>query len=122
MLDRDHGAGYRRTNIDLGLKLPGQGLNYARSKTCADDRRVSRHADAIVADFVGRYETLEADFANVLARIGLTGKVELPKVNVSKRRGSEGGGESYREAYGTADRELVATWYAREIAHFGYRF
>ena len=79
-------------------------------------------SDAIVADFVGRYETLEADFANVLARIGLTGKVELPKVNVSKRRGSEGGGESYREAYGTADRELVATWYAREIAHFGYRF
>ena len=73
--------------------------------------------EGIVADFVGRYETLDADFATVLARIGLTGKVELPKVNVSKGRST-----SYREYYTEADKALVSEWYAREIAHFGYAF
>ena len=73
--------------------------------------------EGIVADFVGRYESLEADFETVLARIGLTGQIELPKVNVSKGRAA-----GYRETYTDADRELVAQWYAREIAHCGYEF
>ena len=69
----------------------------------------------------GRYESLEADFSTVLERIGLTGQVSLPRVNVNKARG--GGREiAYREYYTPADRALVAQWYAPEIAHFGYAF
>jgi Sulfotransferase family len=71
---------------------------------------------AIAVDFLGQYERLEEGFEEVLARIGLTAKVSLPKTNVSRDRGA------YREYYDEAGKSLVADWYAREIAHFGYEF
>ena len=71
---------------------------------------------SIILDFVGRYESLDADFAKVLEAIGLTGQVTLPKTNVSKDR------KSYREYYDEASRALVADWYQPEIRHFGYEF
>lgn len=77
--------------------------------------------EGIVADFVGRYETLDADFETVLQRIGLVGQVQLPRVNVNRKR-REGAEIAYREYYSDADRDFVAQTYAREIAHFGYEF
>jgi hypothetical protein len=71
----------------------------------------------IVMDFVGRYETLSDDFDVVLGRLGLSGEVTLPKVNVSARRE-----DSYRAYYNDASRERIASWYAPEIGEFGYRF
>jgi len=71
----------------------------------------------LIVDFVGRYETLEADFDEVLSRIGLRGQVTLPRTNVSKGRSG-----SYRDMYDDASRALVADWYAPEIRHFGYEF
>ena len=53
----------------------------------------------------------------MLSRLGLSGQVVLPKVNVSDRR--EG---SYRAYYTDASRELIASWYAPEVREFGYRF
>lgn len=70
-----------------------------------------------VLDFVGRYEKLEVDFDEVLARIGLTGQVQLPRTNVSAGRSG-----SYRTVYDDASRALVGDWYAPEIRHFGYEF
>ena len=69
-----------------------------------------------IIDFVGRYENLDDDFASVLARIGLSGQVSLPKANVSKDRGT------YRDYYTPASRDLIAGWYAREIEQFAYQF
>jgi hypothetical protein len=77
--------------------------------------------DGIVADFVGRYESLDADFETVLERIGLAGQVQLPRVNVNKKR-RDGAEIAYREYYTDADRYFVARTYAREIEHFGYEF
>lgn len=71
----------------------------------------------IAMDFIGRYETLAADFQTVLGRLGLSGEVELPRVNASARQ--EG---SYRAYYTEATRDLIASWYAPEIREFGYRF
>jgi len=71
----------------------------------------------IAIDFVGRYETLATDFDAVLSRLGLSGQVALPKVNVSDRRAG-----SYRVYYTDASRELIASWYAPEVREFGYRF
>lgn len=71
----------------------------------------------IILDFVGRYESLDADFAKVLADIGLTDKVVLPKANVSKDRA-----KGYREYYTEASRALITEWYQPEIRHFGYEF
>ncbi len=68
-------------------------------------------------DFVGRYESLEADFDAVLERIGLKGQVGLPRANVSRSR--SGG---YREYYDDKSRALIADWYAPEIRQFGYQF
>jgi hypothetical protein len=71
----------------------------------------------IVLDFIGRYERLAEDFDRVLERIGLDGKVELPKVNVSRGREA-----SYRDYYDEASRELIGGWYRPEIERFGYGF
>lgn len=73
--------------------------------------------DEICLDFVGRYENLNEDFAAVLDRIGLSGKLELKQTNVSKDKRTD-----YRTYYNDASRQLVADWYAREIAAFGYEF
>ncbi|RME94688.1 MAG: hypothetical protein D6773_19320 [Alphaproteobacteria bacterium] len=69
-------------------------------------------------DFIGRYESLEEDFASVLAAIGLKGKVTLPRANRSEARDER----SYREYFDEALRDKMADWYAREIALFGYSF
>lgn len=74
--------------------------------------------DAICVDFVGRYEELKSDFNKALKAIGLTGKISLPKVNVSDAR--EGG--DYHGWFTEEARDQVARWYAREIAAFGYEF
>ena len=75
----------------------------------------------IVADFVGRYETLDADFESVLERLDLNGQVELPRVNVNRKR-RQGQDIAYREYYTDETRDLIAQLYAPEIAHFGYEF
>ena len=73
--------------------------------------------DEVIVDFVGRYESLDADFARVLEQIGLSGQVTLPRENVSRSRQG-----SYRDVHTASSRALVAQWYAPEIAHFGYEF
>lgn len=71
----------------------------------------------VILDFVGRYESLDSDFAEVLERIGLTGQVCLPRANVSKDRKG-----SYRDDYTPESRALIGAWYRSEIEHFGYEF
>ena len=71
--------------------------------------------DRIVLDFVGRYEDLEAGFSEVLSAIGLAGRVRLPVTNVSRAKDRD-----YRSYYGDESRDMIAGWYRREIAHFGY--
>ncbi len=71
----------------------------------------------IAADYVCRYETLEDDLALVLKRIGIDAKVDLPRMKSSFRNG-----RPWRDYYTPKTRDIVAEWYAREIAAFGYSF
>jgi hypothetical protein len=71
----------------------------------------------VILDFIGRYETLDADFARIADRIGLSNTLQLPKVNVSKTKGVD-----WHSYYTDESRALIAEWYAEEIRHFGYRF
>lgn len=71
----------------------------------------------VALDFVGRYENLDADFAHVLERIGLEGQVALPRTNVRRVEAKD-----WHDYYTPASRDLIAGWYAPEIAHFGYTF
>lgn len=73
--------------------------------------------DEICLDFIGRYETVEEDFAQVLATLGLTGKVNLPRTNVSAGKRTD-----YRSYYDEESKAMIGAWYEREIKTFGYEF
>jgi Sulfotransferase family len=73
---------------------------------------IDAHGRCLV-DFIGRYELLHEDFAQVCARLGV--QIELPHANSSPH-------EDYRTYYTPATRELVARYFQRDIELFGYDF
>ena len=73
---------------------------------------------AIAVDQVLRYETLGADFAAAMARIGIASPPELPHAKAKARPKKDG----YQSHYDDETRALVGDWYAKEIAAFGYSF
>jgi len=70
----------------------------------------------VVADRVLRYERLADEVAKLVADLGISGEVELPR-----KRAYAPDRPPYASHYSDATRDLVARWYAREIAAFGYR-
>ncbi len=67
----------------------------------------------LLVSFVGRYENLDTDFAEICRRIGIS--CALPKLNVSNTK-------PYRQYYTDEARELVRTAFAADIDLFGYEF
>jgi len=67
----------------------------------------------VCMDFIGRYESLAADFAQVAARLGKD--VSLPWEN-------QGRHEHYATYYDDETRRLVASVYAKDLELFGYGF
>lgn len=70
----------------------------------------------IAIDFVGRYETLEADFLYVAERIGLPKGISLPRLQANPQA------IRYTDYYMAATRDVVATRFAQDIALFSYHF
>lgn len=68
-------------------------------------------------DFVGKFETLAADFADLAARLGLEG-ASLGHRNASRNRTTTSARTP--DPAEAADRALVAELYARDYALFGY--
>jgi Sulfotransferase family len=66
-----------------------------------------------LVDFIGYYERLQEDFANVSSRLGV--RMELPRANASRHR-------DYRTYYTPATRERVAEYFQRDLELFGYDF
>lgn len=64
-------------------------------------------------DFIGRFEHLARDFAQVAERVAPG--AELPRLNASKR-------SAFTSYYDAASRDMVARWFAEDIERFGYRF
>lgn len=71
--------------------------------------------DRIAVDFVGRFETLEADLDRVFEHIGLA-RPGLPHTKSMQRA------RPYRDWYGSDERARVERLFGREIREFGYRF
>ncbi|MBJ7325741.1 MAG: sulfotransferase family 2 domain-containing protein [Chthoniobacterales bacterium] len=67
-----------------------------------------------IVDFIGYFERIEKDFAEVSRRIGVP--AQLRPVQSSHPR------RDYRSSYTPENRELVARAYAQDIALFGYNF
>jgi hypothetical protein len=79
------------------------------------DYLVDLHGEVVV-DFIGRYERLPEDFAEVCRRIGIRAPA-LPH-----RRRAEDRDQDYRSYYTDETAGLVARHFARDIETLGYRF
>jgi hypothetical protein len=75
---------------------------------------VSPHGD-VLADFIGRYENLEADWATVSQRLGITVPLSKEKFNADRPR-------DYTSYYSDRTRRIVAERFAVDIEYFGYSF
>lgn len=67
----------------------------------------------LLVDFVGRYESLDTDFAFICRRIGI--EATLPRANAGVRG-------DYREYYSPALVDRVAEAFAADVERFGYAF
>jgi hypothetical protein len=74
---------------------------------------VSDEDGRIIVDFVGRFERIEEDFAQVCDRIGV--RASLPHRNRTKH-------PPYVEAHSAKARDQVAELCRRDIEAFGYTF
>ena len=72
----------------------------------------------LAVDFVGRYETLEADLKHALEQVGLSLDRELPRAKTTFRRDER----PYRDYYDGSTRDIVGGWYRREIELLDYAF
>lgn len=76
---------------------------------------VSNGRGHLVLDFVGRFESLAADFRSVCTKVGLPAP-ELPHVQVSEPRAR------YTDYYRPRARDLVGDRFHRDVELFGYEF
>lgn len=67
----------------------------------------------IAIDFIGKFESINDDFNQIKAIIGID--AELPHLNASKRAG-------YQSYYDDETRQIVAEWFHEDIELFGYSF
>ncbi|MBK1694641.1 sulfotransferase [Chromatium weissei] len=70
----------------------------------------------VIVDFIGRYEQLHDDFNTVCKRIGIV-MPTLPHARQSRDRKQD-----YRSYYSDATAELVAGYFARDLALLNYQF
>jgi hypothetical protein len=67
----------------------------------------------LLVDYIGHYERLEEDFAQVAAKVGIADR--LPHLNRSQHK-------DYRTYYSDRTRELVGECFRTDIELFGYSF
>ncbi len=75
-------------------------------------------AGSVAVDFVGRFETLEADLKHALAQVGLRLDEALPRAKTTFRKSDA----PYRSYYDGDTRDIVGRWYEREIKLLDYAF
>jgi hypothetical protein len=84
---------------------------------CSEEIKSQRDAlfsgEEQLVDYIGRYETLEADYKVICDRIGID--APLPVLNVSKTK-------PYQTYYTKAMVDMVALRVEADIQQFGYRF
>jgi hypothetical protein len=110
------------------FKFPGTTADPAAFRTWLSDEIRERGTewdiisldDALALDFVGRYETLEADFHRLLRELGVKGPPpQLGRAKVAQRPAAA---RDYRAFYDDRTRDQVAQLWSKEIKAFGYEF
>lgn len=114
-----------RTEYEGGVLYPGMTFREFAEVACAtpdEDANMHFRAQApmlcgpggnLLVDYVGRFESLSRDFAEVCGRLGLN--LELPPDTKSRK-------EDYRESYDARLQKMVARRYGVDIEKFGYSF
>lgn len=70
----------------------------------------------LLVDFVGRFDTLDADFQHIVSVLGL-GPLSLPHAMQSQRKK-----KAYQHYYSSKTKQIIATLYRRDIDLFDYAF
>lgn len=115
--ERPHLVGDRDFEAFLRYKLdPARPYQFHLDTSIAlqSDYLVDLHGNLLV-DFIGRFETLGDDFITICQRIGVE-----PPVLEHKRQAKDRSG--YQKYYTAETAELVAQYFAADIAMFGYTF
>jgi len=68
----------------------------------------------VLADFIGKFERLEEDWAFVAEKLGITETLPHRRASLRTRH--------YTEYYTARTREIIATKFKADIEHFGYDF
>jgi hypothetical protein len=68
----------------------------------------------VLADFIGKFERLEQDWALVARKVGVSETLPHRRANPRARH--------YTDYYNTRTRELIANKFRIDIEHFGYEF
>jgi hypothetical protein len=91
----------------------------SRRRAYVDNYEIYTEGGALAVDFLGRYESLDADLAKALELAGVRRRLEVPKANVTPDKGAR---KDYRSYYTPETRALVADWYAPEVELLRYEF
>ena len=86
---------------------------FAKGATKLQKEAIADADGNLLVDFVGRYETLAQDFAQLCQRLNIAAR--LPHINKSAHH-------DYRAYYNDRTRQQVADYLADDISLFGYRF
>ena len=86
---------------------------YPKGITKFQSEMISDSDGKLLVDFIGRYETLSRDYAEVCKRVGID--APLPHLNKSVHR-------DYRSYYNARTRALVEQHFKSDIELFGYSF
>ncbi len=68
----------------------------------------------VLADFIGKFERLEEDWAVIAEKLGITKMLPHRRASLRTRH--------YTEYYTARTREVIATKFKVDIEHFGYEF
>jgi chondroitin 4-sulfotransferase 11 len=115
----------RSLHLGRGFRKEMSFRDFVEAVVRTPDKKANRHFRSqhtfltdgqgnLLPSYLGRFEDLHPDFAEVMERIGAP-HVSLPHV----RRSQDA---DYRSYYDTALRDAVARRYARDIELFGYEF
>ncbi len=96
--------------VEWVVKTPDpypKGITKRQSEMLADSQ------GKLLVEFIGRYETISADYARICERIGI--EAPLPHLNQSAHK-------DYRSYYNDHTRDLVAEHFKSDLELFGYSF
>jgi hypothetical protein len=68
----------------------------------------------VLADFIGRFERLEGDWAFIASKLGITETLPHSRLNPRARH--------YTEYYSLRTKEIIAAKFKVDIEQFGYEF